>query len=86
MGILQDKQNVLKGVANKSVEGARYAKNMHDVLEQLAAEVNTQLAGSATGERAAFILNDAASELNDVASALQEAESKMATYSARLAS
>lgn len=84
MGMYQDKKDLLKQIADQTLSGAGDTQKVQEELERLAAEVNSQLSGSATGERAAAILDNAASGLQTAVSALLEAKSKMDSYYSRL--
>lgn len=78
--LLGEKLSQVEQIRKNTAEGVLYSSQAARKMEDLASRVYATASSSSSGERAAYVLKDAASEMESIASSLSEAASQMETY------
>ena len=86
MASIQEKINRATQISKNTAEGAYYAEQYSGKLNDLASEMMSTVQGSQTGERAVFVVQEAANELSEIASALKAASADIEAYAKKIGS
>lgn len=77
MASIRGKIDVLLQVERNAEEGAQYANTASEQLKDMAAELQQAVQDSETGERAMYVVQEAADEMAEISASLSEAGGRM---------